>query len=359
MRRTTNLFLYALAAAGLYCALLHQPATPAGVAMLRRLRRASLGAATGAIAGPGGDATLRCAGRRLYATVPHHGLGNKFNWIGTALIAATFHNRCLSLATTDSEDFEDWGFAPTRLPSSAITFVSAVPAGIPRLKVFVEDDGGNDRGTAAADDLSTDVFGGDGYDCRRISTNCHALSEGVIRNAFFERAGDLDLGKAWFGLRPQQMPLPAFDASFTGFLQSLDLSPHLEAAADAIFARCRALSLSGVVIGAHYRAGDSCNAQYANATLRRCAPIVHLVTELGRALKAHPGAAVLLASDGPEVLASVQHAMPAVSICTSGRSEAAIDLRLLSRTHLIVGSRYSSFSHVAARWAGITLVEAG
>lgn len=355
-----HLFLYLLATAGLYCVLLHQPAASAGVAMLRRFRRASLGAVAAEITGPGGDAASRCAGRRLFATVPHHGLGNKLNWIGTALIAAAFHGRCLSLATTDSEDFGDWGFAPNRLPSSAIAFVGAVPAGLPRLKVFVGDDGGSDRGTAAAAAVSSaDVFGGDGYDCRRISTSCHALSEGVMRNAFFEQAGDLDLGKAWFGLRPQQMPLPDFDASFTDFLQSLDLSPHLEAAADAVFARCRASSASGIVIGAHYRAGDSCDKQYANATLRRCAPLVHLVTELGRALKAHPGAAVLLASDGPEVLASVQHAMPTVIFCTSGRSEAAIDLRLLSRTHLIVGSRYSSFSHVAARWAGVTLVEAG
>jgi hypothetical protein len=123
--------------------------------------------------------------------------------------------------------------------------------------------------------------------------------------------------------------------------------------------RVVARSRPGIVIGAHYRAGDSYDAQYENATLRRCAPLVHLITELSRALNAHPGTAVLLASDSPEVPASVQHELPGVNFCTSQRSEAAVDLRLLSRTHLIVGSRYSSFSHVAARWGGVTLVEAG
>ena len=158
---------------------------------------------------------------------------------------------------------------------------------------------------------------------------------------------------------PSRMPLPAFDAAFTRFLSSIELVPHLARVADAALAGCRAVSASGFVIGAHYRAGDSCDARYENASLKRCAPLVHLITELARAAMAHPGSAIFLASDSVEALASIQSALPKLNFCTSGSGEGAVDMRLLSRMHLIVGSRYSSFSHVAAKWGGVSLVEAG
>ena len=344
-----RLLVLSCAAIGLYCLIWHHLFGAAGAALLRRLRRN--------ISRSGGSADLSlfaggsCAGRYLYATVPRHGLGNKLNWIGTAAVAASTFERCLKLASDDAETFEDWGLVASAVPSRTIEFVATVPAGLPLLALLPN----------ASSPLSpaTDVFGGDGYDCRLVSTNCHAISEGVIRDAFFAQAGDLNLGKSWFALRPQRMPLPAFDAAFTRFLSSIELVPHLARVADAALAGCRAVSASGFVIGAHYRAGDSCDARYENASLKRCAPLVHLITELARAAMAHPGSAIFLASDSVEALASIQSALPKLNFCTSGSGEGAVDMRLLSRMHLIVGSRYSSFSHVAAKWGGVSLVEAG
>lgn len=345
----SRLLTYACAAVGLYCMIWHQLGGSAGVAYLRRLRRS--------VEGIGRTADLSllargsCVGRHLFATVPRHGLGNKLTWVGTAVVAAMTYDRCLRLISEDAEGFEDWGLIPSALPSSSIEFVAATPAGLPRLALLPDA-----RGPST---FAADVFGGDGYDCRLVSTNCHALSEGVIRDAFFAQAGDLDLGKSWHALRPQRISLPAFDATFTRFLSSFELAPHLARLAEAAIARCRAISSSGFIIGAHYRAGDSCDAQYANATLKRCAPLDHIITEVARAAGAHPGSAIFLASDSAEALTKVQSALPKLSFCSSGSDEGAVDLQLLSRMHLIVGSRYSSFSHVAAKWAGVSLVEAG
>ena len=344
-----SLLTYAFAAVGLYCMIWHQLGVPAGVSYLRRLRRSVEG--VGRTADHSLLASGPCVGRHLFATVPRHGLGNKLNWVGTAVVAAMTYDRCLRLISEDAEGFEDWGLIPSALPSSSIEFVAATPAGLPRLAILPDA-----RGPST---FTADVFSGDGYDCRLVSTNCHALSEGVIRDAFFAQAGDLDLGKSWHALRPQRISLPAFDAAFTRFLSSFELAPHLNRLAEAAFARCRAISSSGFVIGAHYRGGDSCDAQYANASLKRCAPLDHIITEVARAAAAHPGSAIFLASDSGEALTRVQSALPKLSFCSSGSDEGAVDLQLLSRMHLIVGSRYSSFSHVAAKWAGVSLVEAG
>ena len=55
----------------------------------------------------------------------------------------------------------------------------------------------------------------------------------------------------------------------------------------------------------------------------------------------------------------MREALSDTPIVMSEWTAAAIDLKLLSLTHLIVGSKYSTFSYVAARWGGVAMIESG
>ncbi len=279
--------------------------------------------------------------RVLYAQIPHHGLGNKLQWLGSSYILSEYTGRCLGLVIPSGEVFEDWGLTLVQ-GRTHFTLLPSIPAGIV---------------TLSPQNVST----ADGHWCGKVHTNCHAYAEGEVSSAFLQAAGNISVGSGFFALKPQGMALMDFDARMTKFLQGFEVLPHFRAVVDSVWQQCLRASTTGTVIGVHYRASDNCkDGNKLNMSAGgACAEQSQSITALKRVLGAHPGASVFFASDNVWALAKMTEALPGVRIVTSGSTAAVVDMRLLSMTHLIIGSKFSTFSYSAARWGGVSLIESG
>jgi hypothetical protein len=275
----------------------------------------------------------------LFANIPPHGIGNKLSILGATYVLATSSKRCLAATFPQNEMFEDMGLMTVKeLPAFFLN--PNVPADVLPL---------NEGNVTAAD----------GHDCAKVCTNCHPFAEGAVDDAFLSSPFNISIG-GYMALKPSTMTLMDFDARMTSFLQHLDVASHYSSTVADVWRRCKQESRSGIVIGVHFRRGDSCrDANKMALSDGVCAPISQIITATIRVLHDHEGAAVFFASDDPFAHIAFREALPDIPIVTSEWTIAAIDLKLLSMTHFIVGSKFSTFSYVAARWGGVAMIESG
>ena len=276
----------------------------------------------------------------LYLSVPHHGLGNKLTILGSAYVLSASSSRCLAALFPENAVLEDWGLAMAKaLP--AFSIVTSIP----------------EKGVLPLN--SGNVTAADGHNCAKFGTNCHPLAEGAVLDSFLALPFNISMG-GFMALKPSSMTLMEFDEQMTSFLQHLDVSSHYSSVVADVWRRCREASRSGIVIGVHYRRGDSCNdPNKKNLSGGVCSPTSQIITATKRVLRDHSDASVFFATDDLFALSQVREALPGTPVLTSEWTVAAIDLKLLSMAHVIVGSRYSTFSYVAARWGGVALIETG
>jgi hypothetical protein len=311
-------------------------------------------------------APASCNGSLLFAAVPWHGLGNKLVWVTSAMVLAKYHSRCLVLVYNVAHgEAPGWAalsleFTPSEF-TPPVLWANALPPGIAS-SAF-------DR----ADDQFQHIVPPDGYNClAQFSTNCHALVEGALRDSFFDPPGDKVLGKSFLAIRPEGMSLTQYNAAMYTMMAALEPAPALRELVDAALVGCRRLARPGaLLIGAHFRAGDNCNDGNKKNLPGACATVDHVLLHVLRLagmdmLAGLPGgsearAVVLLATTDPAAMAAAQHALaPAgIPVCSTGSLEAVVDMRALSHADILVGSKYSTFSFVAARWGNLPTIEAG